>query len=105
MSWESRGRQRVYYRSRRIGNTVRKVYFGAGQAAKEAAVRDAAAKAKRATDAAELVDFQAKLAGLDEVVAEVETGVDLLSEATLLGLGFHDHRGEWRRRPGLGVPS
>ena len=64
-----------YYKSRRIGNAVRKVYLGAGDVAKQAAANDAAAKAKRVADQAALADFQARLAGVDQLAADVDQGV------------------------------
>lgn len=98
MGWEPRGGRRFYYRYERDGKTVHKIYCGAGEAAKRAAAEDAATKAKRAADRAELAVFQAKLASVDQLAEEIKQGVDLLTEATLLALGFHQHRGQWRRR-------
>ena len=99
MAWEVRGKtqHRFYYRSRRIGRDVHKVYLGSGDVAKQAAEKDAAVKAQQAAQAVELAELQATLAGLDQTVAEVETGVDLLAEAALLSMGFHQHHGQWRR--------
>jgi hypothetical protein len=96
MAWETRGRTRYFYRSQRVGNAVRKVYIGSGNVAKQAAEKDTAAKAKRAAQEVELAELQATLAGLDQTAAEVETGVELLTEAALLSMGFHQHRGQWR---------
>lgn len=98
MAWESRGDRRFYYRYQRDGRNVRKIYCGAGEAAKRAAAEDVAKKEKRAADRAELAVFQAKLAAVDQLAEEIEQGVDLLTEATLLALGFHQHRGQWRLR-------
>ena len=99
MAWEARGKgqHRFYYRSRHAGGKVEKVYLGRGDVAREAAAKDAAAKAKLAADHAELAELEAKLAGVDQLAAEVEVGADLLTEATLLSIGFHQHRGQWRR--------
>lgn len=99
MAWEARGKgqHRFYYRSRRIGREVRKVYLGSGDVAKQAAEKDAAAKAQQAAQAVELAKLQATLAGLDQTVAEVELGVELLTEAALLSMGFHQHHGQWRK--------
>ena len=98
MAWEARGKtqHRFYYRSQRVGRSVRKVYLGSGDVAKQAAEKDAAAKAQRAAQTVELTELQATLAGLDQTAAEVEMGVDLLTEAALLSMGFHQHRGQWR---------
>ena len=83
--------------AKRVGNRIEKTYLGAGDAARQAAAKDAATKAGRAADQAALAELQARLSGLDQAVAEVEVGVDVLTEATLLSIGFHQHRGQWRR--------
>ena len=97
MAWESRSKRRYYYRAKRVGNRVEKTYLGAGDAAQAAAAKDAATKARRAADHATLAELQAKLAGLDQLVAEVEVGADVLTEAALFSVGFHQHRGQWRK--------
>ena len=96
MAWEARGSRAYFYRSLRQGSKVRKVYLGAGDVAKQAAERAAGAKAKRTADQAALANFQSKLAGVDQLVASTTEGVDLLTEATLLAIGYHQHRGTWR---------
>ena len=101
MGWHARGvgRRRYYfYLTVRVDREVRKLYLGAGEAAKRAAEQVAAAQFKRVADHAELAALQMKLAGVDQVVAEVEHGVGLLTEATLLAQGFREHRGQWRLR-------
>jgi hypothetical protein len=102
MAWEARGkgRRRFYYRSQRVGKTVRKVYLGCGEVGRRAAAQDAAARAKRVAEEAELAKWQAVLAGAEDVLAEVQHGAELLAEATLLARGFHEHRGQWRLRRG-----
>ncbi len=98
MGWERHRKKDFYYRSARVGNQVRKVYLGSGEIARQAAKKDAAKRAKRAADSTELAEFEAKLAGVDQLAAEVGTGVGLLVEGTLLAMGFRDHRGQWRLR-------
>jgi hypothetical protein len=99
MAWESRhGRtKRFYYRSKRVGGQVRKVYLGRGEVAVQAAAKDAAAKAKRAAEKAELARYWAAIDEMRQLAAEIERGVDQLTEATLLLLGFHQHHGQWRQ--------
>ena len=92
-----RGDCRYYYRHRRVGDTVQRVYLGTGNVAKQAAEKDAAAKAKRAAEQAELAALEAKLSGVDRLANDVHHGVATLAEAALLVLGYHEHRGQWRR--------
>jgi hypothetical protein len=98
MAWETRRRSRYFYRSKRVGTHVRKVYLGGGQIAQQAAEKDAAAKAKQAAQKVELAELQVKLSSVDQLAAEVETGVGLLLEGSLLAMGFHEHKGQWWRR-------
>jgi hypothetical protein len=98
VAWELRGKKRVYYRSRRVGRKVHRIYLGGGAAAQKAAEKDAATRAKRAAERAALAAFQSQLADADRLVAEVQQGVDVLTEATLLASGFHEHHGQWRMR-------
>ncbi len=88
--------KRFYYRSKRVGSQVRKVYLGSGGVAAEAATKDAAAKAKRAAEKRELADYQAALNSVLQLAEELKRGVNQLMEATLLSMGFHQHRGQWR---------
>lgn len=97
MPWETRGGHRYYYRSRRDGDRVRKVYLGSGATAKSVARRDAAARAERAADKAQLLRLDAELAPLTQMAAEFERGVGRLLEASLLSMGYHRHRGQWRK--------
>ena len=92
-----RRKKDFYYRSQRAGNRVRKVYLGSGEIAQQAAEKDAAAKARRAANKAEVAELEAKLSGVDQLVTEVQRGVDVLTEATLLVLGYHEHHGQWRK--------
>lgn len=100
MGWQARGtgRRRYYYLTVRVDHKIRKLYLGAGGAGKRAAEEAAAVNVKRAADHAELAALKMKLAGVDQVAAEVEHGVGLLTEATLFAQGFHEHRGQWRLR-------
>ena len=100
MAWESRGGEkakRFYYRSKRIGNRVCKVYLGSGGVAAKAAAKDAAVKGRRAAEKTELADYRAALEGVLQLTEELKRGVYMLMEATLLSRGFHQHRGQWRR--------
>jgi hypothetical protein len=97
MAWETRSGRRYYYRSKRTGNRIQKTYLGAGEVAKQAAGKDATAKAKQLAAKAELAGLQAKLAGVDQLAAEAQHGLELLVQATLLGIGYRKRRGEWRR--------
>lgn len=73
-------------------------YVGKGLAGELAAAQDAEARAERAAAREELrheqqmtTDLRASLAALSEQIVG-------LMEATLEARGYHEHRGEWRRK-------
>ena len=98
MAWETRFGRQYYYRGRRMNGRIEKVYLGAGSVAVRAAEKDAAAKARRAAEKAELAALEGRLAGVDQLGVEVHRGTDMLAEAMLLALGFREHHGQWRKK-------
>ena len=98
MGWQRRRHKQFYYRSQRVDGRVRTIYLGGGETAKQAAEKDAEARVQRAADKAELATLEAKLSSVDQLAAEVQHGVGLMTEATLLAIGYREHRGQWRRR-------
>jgi hypothetical protein len=100
MSWDCKRRGSgtgYYYRSVRKNGKPTKVYLGRGPAAREAATKVAQARQARQVDrdtvAAELMRLTPAIATMDELC----TLAQLLTKATLIAGGFHEHRGQWRR--------
>jgi hypothetical protein len=87
VAWEARGNRRYYYRSKRHGNRVCKIYFGCGPAAELAARHDAERRAQREAEKVQLADLQAHLASLDEITEGLQHGTDLLAAAVLMTEG------------------
>ncbi len=98
VGWEQRGEKSYYYRSFREGNAVRKVYFGNGRAAQIAAEQDREARARRREERKRLQDFEGPLIRLDGWMMELHKYIRILTEATLLVGGLHEHHGMWRRK-------
>ena len=98
MAWESRNGRRYYYRTKRVDGRVTKIYFGSGEAAQKAAEMDVAVKAIRTQEATELSTWRSGLIEVDQITTEIEAGIKLLLEAELMAMGYHKHKGEWRRR-------
>ena len=98
MAWETRGRQRVYYRARRVGGKVRKQYFGSGIAAQVAASEDKVLREQRGRERATIRAIKATVAPLGDLMRELDDGVRVMYQASLLAAGYHDHRGTWRKR-------
>jgi hypothetical protein len=98
MGWEQRGQRTYFYRSVRIDGQPRKEYLGHGPVGELHAqlvsrglrLREAGRRAWR--------DERARLAVADAALADVRTLASLIFGANMLLAGFHDHRGEWRRR-------
>lgn len=99
MGWEDRERgSQYYYRKRREGRRVVSEYVGVGLVAQLAAEMD---RTERVHKAAERAQWQREMAAhdavdkrIDEVCAQVHT----LTQAALVAAGFHQHKGQWRRK-------
>lgn len=98
MGWETRGNRRYFYRSKRIGGKVRKVYLGCGQLAELASQQLADRRARREVEQAQLAELQAHFASLNDITEGLQHGTDLLATAVLMTEGYHAHHGQWRRR-------
>ncbi len=98
MAWELRGKRQVYYRGRRVGQKVVKEYLGAGLVAQLAANADEAVREAKRKERAEIRRIEDEMRPLNDLMAELEAGVRLLTVGSLLAAGFHQHRGHWRRR-------
>jgi hypothetical protein len=99
MSWESRkGRGRYYTRSRRVGGRIVREYLGCGETAELLARIDERAQEVRTMEAQIEAQQRAETTSLDSELNRLCQLVDSLSRAVLLSGGFHEHRGDWRKR-------
>ena len=101
MSWDKKARGRkggYYYRSVRVGSRVVKQYVGAGPAAEMAAALDMAERRRRHAEREAWRDELSRISAADLVLDDVGVLCNLLATAVLAALGYHHHRGEWRRR-------
>jgi len=94
MSWESRNKQKYYYRVKRNGKHLVKTYFGSGATAKRAALEDTERREAREKKRTEYKQFLA----LDAQLRDLTMATTTLVNASLIGSGFHQHKREWRRR-------
>ena len=97
MAWVKRGRQVVYYRSRRVGRRVERDYFS-GPEARLAAALDEARRARRRAEAEARLAEWARLDVVFGPLARFSGLADLMARAVLLASGYYRHGGEWRRR-------
>ena|SRR5215207_7908667 len=98
MGLEKRNGRVYYYKSRRDGEKVRKVYVGAGDFAHVAAKRDEAERLRRKEEAAYWEAERERLERSAAFLQEFEEAAEVLTRAHLLASGFHQHKGQWRRR-------
>jgi hypothetical protein len=98
MGWEQRRGRSYYYRKVREGGRVRSKYVGSGIVAQICAGDDNDKRqdqaAKRAADQA---TRQAE-AEIDRQLAGVELAIAAMTHATLLAAGYHQHKGQWRKK-------
>ena len=98
MAWESRNGRQYYYIKRRINGRVQSIYLGAGPMAELAAIQQEettqALKERRQTEQA-AQDAELRIDSLlDTLGGQVEA---ILAE-WMQANGYHEHRGQWRRR-------
>lgn len=101
MAWERRAGgpgTGYFYKSVRVGDRIKKIYLGRGQAGHEAALeverrRQARREAKELLRAAKENADEA-----DRLAAELRGWADALLRAWLVLSGHHKRRGEWRKR-------
>ncbi len=98
MPWERRYRQLVHYRAQKVGGRVIRTYFGAGETAERAYAEDQSRRAERDRQAEGAHAVRRLHTGATASLGELTELTDLLTKATLFGLGFHLHDRVWRRR-------
>ena len=101
MAWQVRGRRRYYYRSRRgPDGKVKKEYVGKGIKGSLAEAGDEATRVARRIQREEIQAIDNAVASLKALMLELETGAREMTHGVLLAAGFHQHRGNWRKRRG-----
>ena len=98
MGWEKRGAKRYYYQKRRIGRRVVSEYMPCAMlAGMLQEMHDEWRIGEQLLGGVERAHREREMkieARLDEAESRLRTILD----ASLLGAGFHEHRGQWRRR-------
>lgn len=99
MAIETRRNGNVYYyEKRRQGSRVVSQYVGGGVVADLAAKSAEIDKEIREARAAQLRATRMSLAELDKALDEFCDTVDTLTTAVLISMGYHQQKGQWRRR-------
>ena len=97
MGWEYRGGRRYYYRKRRQGKQVISEYIGGGLAGLLASSYDASDHWEREQQRAELREYKATAAKLNEQISQVEKYSKAITRAVLLLSGYHAPKRQWRK--------
>ncbi len=100
MPWETKGSERYYYRKKRVNGRVVSEYVGRGPEAEQIAAADELARAARAETRAAQAARLAELAALDQEVQAFAKQVETLTRQALQANGYHQHKGQWRRKRG-----
>jgi hypothetical protein len=99
MGWETRDRgASYYYEKKRIGSRVSSVYVGAGLAGTLAEVYAQRDRAEKAAEREALRREMAKQDAIDSRIDEVCRMTETFVRAVLIAAGFHQHKGQWRRK-------
>jgi hypothetical protein len=96
MGWERRRNGLFYYRVRRQGGRVVKVYVGAGERGQKAAEEDAAKRELTRETLRQSREQQQQLISLDDDLNEFGKLADQLLTAKLLCYGWKKHHRGWR---------
>jgi hypothetical protein len=98
MAWEKRERGGPYYtKSRRVNGQVVREYIGGGEFARIVSESDAMSRTLREAERQQQRAELERLEALAALVCELCDVTEVLTRAHLLTLGYHEHKGEWRR--------
>ena len=102
MGWEQRGAHKYYYRKERQGSRVKSVNVGRGEIAKMVSQIQASSplleRVARTIKSPEAVRMEESEAAIGQATQLIQ----LLTQAVLLGAGFHTHHRQWRRKRTVG---
>jgi len=101
MGWDTKKNgSRYYYRTERRPGQLHpiKIYLGKGAEAEEAARKIEARRQKRLAVRTAILEEQMRVAAGEQKLLELGELVTLLVKAALVGAGYYNHKGEWRRR-------
>jgi hypothetical protein len=89
--------RRYYYRSERQGSRVRTIYCGTGEFGSLMAKTDEILRAEREAERNERQADREEVDAEERAVAEWFDGIQAVSDAAMVTVGFHKHKREWRR--------
>jgi hypothetical protein len=94
MAVERRGNNLYYYAKRREGERVVSEYVGKGETVDFwSYIAESRKQERRLIQQAHRID-----ANLEAEINQYCRAVDLMVKAELISMGYHQHKGQWRRR-------
>lgn len=98
MGIEQRGGRFYYYEKRREGRRVVSRYIGGGELALIATEINTQDRQERKRQRQEQRKTQNEQNEIDQELARTETVLATIVRAVLRSAGFHQHKGQWRKR-------
>ena len=87
-----------YYKKRREGDRVVSEYVGGGMVVELERKRAEIERERKQADRESLEAQRMSMADIDNALDSFSNTVDMLVEAELISMGFHQHKRQWRKR-------
>lgn len=98
MAWERRGNNRYYYGKRREGKRCVSEYHGSDATGTLIAACDTARRDRAEQERAAAQAERRRIEGGSQTVKTLAAQLRALTAAALVSNGYHQHKGQWRRR-------
>ena len=98
MAWEQRGNRCYYYRKHWENGRCKSVYLGAGETAALLATCERYRRAEEAQTRETERTRRTEDEDYDQAVAQLERLTRELTRNVLVMNGYHQHKGQWRRK-------
>jgi hypothetical protein len=98
MGWKTINGRRYYYKSERDGGRVKSTYFGAGEAGTLIAQMVAFDRLDQVAEREKLREERQESDAEETAASEWFDRVQAVADAAMIEAGFHQHKGQWRRK-------
>ena len=98
MGFEQRGSRFYYYEKRREGRRVVSTYIGGGALAGMAAEMNAENRNEREQQRRQQREIRDEQNQIDQQLAVTEAAIATVTRAALCAAGYHQHKGQWRKK-------
>jgi hypothetical protein len=98
MGWKRINGREYYYRCEREAGRVTTTYLGAGDLGRLSEILDAELRAERVAEREEARVEREEAAAEERAISEWFDGVQAVADAAMVAVGYHKHKGQWRRK-------